>query len=408
MYTLGRGFDDRLGDDNTLILSNDGDVIFYVITWGADEETDGMRSVNVYKKGKLIESFTASQITGCDKKKERCNFVYSNYDEVVDRKKSNWGTKNYKKVLKDGVDEKERFLSDFALFSFDDFVYLTDYKKRTHTFDLRDGRLVESDSFDNVFDRIKTKGRVTKSEVASYGAPAFFDFPNLRNGRNVHTSLANHIGMTASGIDERNRYKLYHVDVISTIAQDGTVEVESIKVDDGSPKEEILEFFKTNKFDTSSIPKVFPKWHLGDQSFYFRKKSVVIARQEKRQERIKERQVIQSRLTAERIKGVYIPANLGECFLELDRQLSEIDKKEMKAKPEREDMIRYHLGLGTWMRNNWGLWGSSRLSKYFNDRGVSHPEEMSSIILYHYHDWLNGNQDTWKQWESKHPRKAFR
>lgn len=28
-----------------------------------------------------------------------------------------------------------------------------------------------------------------------------------------------------------------------------------------------------------------------------------------------------------------------------------------------QDMIRYHMGLGMWMRNNWGLWGGSRLAK---------------------------------------------
>src|SRR6185312_9558239 len=110
---------------------------------------------NVYKNGRLIKSLTESEVTGCDKKKERCSLVYSNYEQVVDRKKSNWGTPNYKKVLKDGVDEKEAFLSDFALFSSDDLFYLTDSKKRLHTFDLRDGSQLQSDAFENVFDRIK-------------------------------------------------------------------------------------------------------------------------------------------------------------------------------------------------------------------------------------------------------------
>jgi hypothetical protein len=212
--------------------------------------------------------------------------------------------------------------------------------------------------------------------------------------------------MTASSFDERQRYKVYSIDLISKISQDGTVEIESIEVEDGLPKDKILEFFKTNKFDTRSIPDVFPKWHLGKKFFLFRKKNAATARQEKRQERIEEKKELNQRLTAERIKGVYIPASLSECFLELDKQLSEIDKKEMKALPKRSDMIRYHLGLGTWMRNNWGLWGGSRLSKYFNDKGVFHPEEISSVILYHYHDWLNDKQDTWKEWENRPSKKA--
>ena len=404
LYTLDRGFDPASNDENTLLLSNDGEVIFYIITWGADQNTDGMRSVNVYKSGKLIRSFTESEITGCDKKKERCSFIYSNYDEVVDRKKSNWGTPNYKKVLKDGIDEKERFLSDFAIFSFDDAVYITDAKKRTHIFDLRDGRLVESEPFDNVFDRMKSKGRFTKFDMESYRAPTFYSFPKLKDGANAGVALANYIGMAVSSLDERSRYKVSVVDVVSRISQDGTVEIESIKVPDGLPKEKILEFFKANKFDTSSIPTVFPKWDLGEKFFCFRNKNRRIALQEGRQERIKERAEYQQRLVAERIKGVYIPANMGECFVELDRQLSEIDRKEMTAQPNRQDMIRYHRGLGMWMRNNWGLWGGSRLSKYFRDRGVNHPEEMSGIILEFYHDWLNDRKDAWKEWE-KNPKK---
>lgn len=403
LYTLDRGFDVFDGI-SSLILSNDGEVIFYVVAWDTNEEKDGLKSVNIYKRGKLIRSFTEPEITGCNKKKERCRLVYSNYDEVVDREKSQSGTKNYKKVLKEGVDEKERFLSDFALFSFDDVVYLTDSKKHTHTFDLRDGHL-ESDSFDNMFHQIKTKGRFTKTEVVSYRAPVFDGFPSLRDGRNANVSLANYIGMKAgNSLTASDRYKWYIVSIDSTISQAGTLEIDAIDADSGLPKDKILEFFRTIKFDTRPIPKVFEKWNLGEQFFYFRNSSERIARREKQQERVKKRQEFEKRLTLEIINGVYIPADLRECFLELDKKLAEVDRQEMKAKPKRDDMIVYHLGLGTWMRNNWGLWGGSRLWKYFNDRGVSHPEEISSIVLYHYHDWLNGNKDTWKEWENTTPK----
>ena len=403
LYTLDRGFDVH-ENISTVILSNDGEVIFNVVQWGGDETKEGLKSVNVYKHGRLSRSYTETEITGCDKKKERCDLIYYNFDKVVDPVKSNLGTRNFKRVLKDGIDEKERFLSDFALFSFDDNVYLTDWKKRIHIFDLRDGRLTESDSFDTVFDRIKTKGRFIEADLESYKAPVFLDFPKLKDGTDTHTSLANYIGMIPSSVYARTPYKKYVVDVTSTISRDGTVEIEAIDIENGLPKEKILEFFKTNKFDTSSIPNVFPKWEVGRLFLYFRKKSKAVARQEARQESAREQRELEQRLKAERIDGVYIPANLGECFVELDKELSEIDKQEMKALPERDDMIRYHLGLGTWMRNSWRLWAGSRLSKYFADKGVNHPESMSSIILYHYYDWLNNRKDTWKEWE-KNPRK---
>jgi len=65
-----------------------------------------------------------------------------------------------------------------------------------------------------------------------------------------------------------------------------------------------------------------------------------------------------------------------------------------------------------WMRNNWGLWRGSRLSKYFNEMGVFHPDDMSGIILVSYHRYLTGNeikleeqikyyQDYWKKAKQK-------
>lgn len=40
-----------------------------------------------------------------------------------------------------------------------------------------------------------------------------------------------------------------------------------------------------------------------------------------------------------------------------------------------------HFGLGMWIRNNWGLWGESRLVFYFNSICIYHPDDMSTIIL---------------------------
>ena len=87
--------------------------------------------------------------------------------------------------------------------------------------------------------------------------------------------------------------------------------------------------------------------------------------------------------------------------------MSEIDRKEMSALPKRDEMIRYHHGLGTWIRNNWGLWGGSRLQKYFTDKGMAHPDDMSSVILFYYWDWLKGDKEKWKEWERDPKQKLF-
>ena len=96
-----------------------------------------------------------------------------------------------------------------------------------------------------------------------------------------------------------------------------SVEIESIDVDPELPKNKILEFFRINRFDTRAIPTVFPKWYLDSNYFYFRKKNDLIARQEGDQDRIKRQQAAEKRLTLESIKGVYIPVNLVNAFLNL-------------------------------------------------------------------------------------------
>jgi hypothetical protein len=92
------------------------------------------------------------------------------------------------------------------------------------------------------------------------------------------------------------------------------------------------------------------------------------------------------------IKGVYIPKNLDDCFTQINSFWADSTKMEMKKLTENEFSGRLHHSFGTWMRNNWRLWGGSRLSKYFNDLGVYHPDDMSGIILDSYHRYLNNKE----------------
>ena len=89
------------------------------------------------------------------------------------------------------------------------------------------------------------------------------------------------------------------------------------------------------------------------------------------------------------LNDIYIPKDLKDCFLQLDNLLSAGDKEQIKNLKDRSETIRYHFNLGLWIRNNWGLWRDSRLQKYFMDRKIFHPDDMSSLILENYYDWLN-------------------
>jgi len=89
--------------------------------------------------------------------------------------------------------------------------------------------------------------------------------------------------------------------------------------------------------------------------------------------------------------GVYIPKDLNDSFSELQKMLHPALVEEIKHGSE-SDMIKYHFGLGRWIRNNWALWKGSRLSRYFNEVGIYHPDDMSGIILDSFWRHLNGKE----------------
>lgn len=98
------------------------------------------------------------------------------------------------------------------------------------------------------------------------------------------------------------------------------------------------------------------------------------------------------RFTTDSLRGVYIPKDIEDCFTQINSFWADSTRIKMKSLTENEFSGRLHHGFGTWMRNNWQLWGGSRLSKYFNDKGIYHPDDMSGIILDSYHRNLNGQE----------------
>lgn len=111
------------------------------------------------------------------------------------------------------------------------------------------------------------------------------------------------------------------------------------------------------------------------------------------------------------LRGIYIPKNLNDCFVRIDSMFADTTKQTIKKWNE-DEMWRLHHGFGMWMRNNWQLWGGSRLSVYFNNLDIHHPDDMSGLILTSYHRYLNNKpieidsqvsyyQEYWKKMEKQ-------
>ncbi|WP_139920451.1 DUF6794 domain-containing protein [Hymenobacter sp. DG01] len=98
----------------------------------------------------------------------------------------------------------------------------------------------------------------------------------------------------------------------------------------------------------------------------------------------------QRNLVADSIQGIYIPRNLADSFVQLDKMLAEPIKEQLRHPDPEYGLAKFHFGLGLWMRNNWGLWGDSRLQQYFEELNITHPDDMSGVLLKSYSDYLNG------------------
>ncbi len=101
-------------------------------------------------------------------------------------------------------------------------------------------------------------------------------------------------------------------------------------------------------------------------------------------------QQYQERIRKETLNGVYIPKNLEEAMVELDKRISSEARLKFKALPEDSVCMIMHNRLGQWMILNWGFYGGSRLSNYLRSAGVTFPDDMADFLILAYHRRQNG------------------
>ena len=116
------------------------------------------------------------------------------------------------------------------------------------------------------------------------------------------------------------------------------------------------------------------------------------------------------RLNKDYLSGFYIPYDIKDCMQQLDRIMNQDEIEDFKIQEKGKAIASAYLfNPGDWVRNNWGLWGGSRLQKYFLDQGISDPEAMCWIILTCYYHYQNGTPiDIEKQVSSEKHRDRSR
>lgn len=113
----------------------------------------------------------------------------------------------------------------------------------------------------------------------------------------------------------------------------------------------------------------------------------------------------QERIKKDRLFGIYIPKNLDDAMLQLDKLLSAQKQAELMMMPEDSVCRQLHNTLGKRIVDNWGFYGGSRLSHYLRTAGVTFPDDMGDFIILAYHRKLNGKpvvlKDLIKQFREK-------
>jgi hypothetical protein len=85
-------------------------------------------------------------------------------------------------------------------------------------------------------------------------------------------------------------------------------------------------------------------------------------------------------------KAEALPSTIDEAVDFILSEMSDEDKKTFRETP-RNDLIKYHHGFGTAVRNKLGLWsGNSKLMQATNKQ---HPDDASMVIIEALWDRLN-------------------
>lgn len=378
----------RYFQPDNLFLSNDGKSFCFFLN-RFDSGTDWKKDlVFFYSNGVLVKNYKGSTFVDTTTN-ARINSLCYNNDDIDSLIISQ--NRLVRVGFKKGTDSLSAYFNTNKAFTKNDTLYLFTHNRFVNRFDLRTGELIDRISFNDY-----GKGQLIyplKRNIQNYKIkiPTQFGLPKLICGEKYCVALAKSMKMVycyGENADYERKYKKYSYNINCGIDSSGNCIDLQIDCADSLLRYEAEKFVRNAKFDKSEIPDGIERWYFRHGAS-FRKEPKELALLEREVEKTEERNQYLQRIKADSIKGVYIPVDLNDCFRQLNSMLKPYEVNEFKNMSNDGAMARTHLGLGLWMRNNWGLWVGSRLSIYFNDMGIKHPDDMSGIILTSYHRLLN-------------------
>lgn len=412
IYTIKRAFDMYKGYPLYTFISNDGRKIAYFrgitnypnyrkYSISQDEES---KEITFYLDGKFVKGYTKEEFLNCDRQSEDCKLFFEN-NNVLNFETSTF--KFYKKELSD----EEIFAAENSIINVNDIIYIIDSRKRVTKYDLNTNRIIANNlDLSSVYPTIRVY-RKKESNITYYDKPhvSTFDLVDSKSEKKLSTIIEEIYKYKYVPFQSESKYALHKFIIDGYLYKNGKFQVLYIKADEVFDKQKIIDYIENTKFKTQIIPSETNKIFL-QQSYYsglysFDEK---IAEADTKKAKLEKYKKYIDNLKKDSIDGFYIPKSMYECMQELDKVTSFKDK-EVLRKAKGSVLFNGHgAGLGVWIRNNW-INDSSRLLKYFNDRGIGNDvmgnEDISQIIIDEYMKWLNGDKSSSKEWDKKNRKK---
>lgn len=390
LYEIPRHFEVS-SNRKEIFLSNDGKTIAYVINCEFEWDSVQYKNVEIFKNGVLTKQYQLTDLINCDSDNGKCCLFYREAIDTI-----TWEGGRRKIHYKEDATDFEKGLTEKATFLNNDTLYIFARTGKLIKIDLNTVELNIS-SYTNVNEEWFSQIKPFEVKFKKYNLPSN-SFPNLSNGKSFENMLAKYLDMAVFPEYKKtsNKYKRYFSSIEILVDTKGNATLDRMSCSRCEiPKNKVKSFLESHKFEANLIPEEIEMWKFCG-NLMFMNKSKKEAKKEKLQEIQESREAYRKRIIADTINGLYIPQNLEECFMELNKILKPKDIETIKNLKDRNETILYHGGLGKWLRNNWGLWGGSRLQQYLIKKGIKHPDEMSAAILEYYYDWLNERHDAWR------------
>lgn len=90
-----------------------------------------------------------------------------------------------------------------------------------------------------------------------------------------------------------------------------------------------------------------------------------------------------------RIDGKYIPKDLNDALLELDKIMDEGAKKKFLEYTEEDARTKTHFSFGKYINARWSIQEGSRLTAWFQKNKIFNYDDMIDVVITTYHRKLS-------------------